>query len=484
MIKYNKVKSIIESNSLIRTLERVGITYDQFLYIKENNIVEYDEVIKNSSENFLYSRYVLDIDKLTNINWSLLCHKQVLTEEFMAENKDRIDWEVVSEWQTLSSDFILKYHMFLNFDTISIYQHLTHEIYDTFSDKLNWKNIAMHQKLSIDDIYKYRKYICFKTISKYQKLDEDFIRKNIDLLDIENIAIFQDVSNIDEIEEYVYESNDMISTQIENLKKNTVFLNDGKDYIYTYKITKANYTSLYSNNAGIRYSIGDTFYSHSTKLYRHGNQFGIYSWHNEGTLFHELPLINLLYGADKYIVLKCKVYIEDITFASTEVISSKLEIVEKIDINKDFDMDLIVSIIVNYETLELLTSSKDRRAAIIYSDELKDSDDDFHKFSVQCFENNIIIFLLVTDYNIDIDELLHSKNFSKETILHTLFILPPYKLHFHRYEKSLNIVDYLAITNSDDKISHLNKNNINNCKILKYSGELKSDYIFDKIIKN
>jgi hypothetical protein len=67
-------------------------------------------------------------DILPDINsdfWSCISHSQKLSEEFIREFKDKVDWFHISQYQKLSEEFIRE-----------------------FKDKVDWSYISQYQKLS------------------------------------------------------------------------------------------------------------------------------------------------------------------------------------------------------------------------------------------------------------------------------------------------------------------------------------------------
>ena len=74
-----------------------------------------------------------------------------LSEDFIREFKDKVDWGSISEYQKLSEDFIRE-----------------------FQDKVNWYYISEYQKLSEDFIKEFKNKVDWYLIFKYQKLSEKF----------------------------------------------------------------------------------------------------------------------------------------------------------------------------------------------------------------------------------------------------------------------------------------------------------------------
>ena len=78
-----------------------------------------------------------------------------LSEEFIEQNKDLVDWWYISQYQKLSEEFI-----------------------ERNSDCVDWWCISMYQKLSEEFIERNKDLVDWSCISQYQKLSEEFIERN------------------------------------------------------------------------------------------------------------------------------------------------------------------------------------------------------------------------------------------------------------------------------------------------------------------
>ena len=47
------------------------------------------------------------------VNWSAICYCQELSEEFMGEMKDYVDWFWIGKYQNYGYDFAIKYQTYL-----------------------------------------------------------------------------------------------------------------------------------------------------------------------------------------------------------------------------------------------------------------------------------------------------------------------------------------------------------------------------------
>lgn len=77
------------------------------------------------------------------IDWNCIAIYKDISEQFLAEFKDKIDWKYISEYQKLSEKFIKE-----------------------FKDKVNWRNISEKQRLSGNFIYEFRDRLNIDTLIK------------------------------------------------------------------------------------------------------------------------------------------------------------------------------------------------------------------------------------------------------------------------------------------------------------------------------
>jgi hypothetical protein len=117
------------------------------------------------------------INQLSKNNWYNISEYQTLSEDFIREFQDKVDWSFISRYQKLSEDFIRQFQDKVNWNMISFYQKLSEDFIREFQDKVDWYNISCNQKLSEDFIREFQDKVDWNCISKYQKLSEDFIRE-------------------------------------------------------------------------------------------------------------------------------------------------------------------------------------------------------------------------------------------------------------------------------------------------------------------
>ena len=80
-------------------------------------------------------------------NWEFYADN-TLTEDFIREFKDKVDWEYISEFQKLSEDFIREFKDNVSWSFVSINQKLSENFIREFQDKVDWFLIYAYQTLS------------------------------------------------------------------------------------------------------------------------------------------------------------------------------------------------------------------------------------------------------------------------------------------------------------------------------------------------
>ncbi len=61
-----------------------------------------------------------------------------LSEDFIREFQNNINWELVSQYQQLSEDFIREFYNRVDWYYISAYKKLSEDLTKEFQDKINW----------------------------------------------------------------------------------------------------------------------------------------------------------------------------------------------------------------------------------------------------------------------------------------------------------------------------------------------------------
>ena len=229
-----------------------------------------------------------------------------LSEKFIEEFADKVDWNFVSKYQHLSEDFIREFADRVDWIRISAYQHLSESFIREFADRVNWSFISMYQHLSESFITEYVDRVDWWNISIYQRLSESFIRKYADRVDWWNISIYQHLSEsfirefADKVmvdrknDNWLYKSNDFLKTAV----KSTGLYECHDNFFYAYKGVRKDRYSRY--NFQYRYLPGETY-----ECFADGspaeNSFGLSVWTKEKAMEY----------CDE-LVIKCKIYYKDV----------------------------------------------------------------------------------------------------------------------------------------------------------------------------
>jgi hypothetical protein len=90
---------------------------------------------------------------LFNNHWWAISFEQRLSEEFIEEYKDLLNWGFVSQKQKLSEDFVERnpdLWKFLFDGPIEICQQFSESFWERHSDKVSWDYVMLNQKVSYE----------------------------------------------------------------------------------------------------------------------------------------------------------------------------------------------------------------------------------------------------------------------------------------------------------------------------------------------
>lgn len=191
-----------------KTSAKVNLRWDQdaaphYIFIDTNNENEHweytdegsmnmptswEEIAKQKGLSEDFMREYKDI-----LDWSLLCTEQSLSEDFMEEMQAYIHWYVVSYFQTLSEDFMITHMEHLHKSAISECQTLSEAFIETYQDQLNWKKLSLHQTLSEDFIKRFSDKVHWESISTNQSLSYEFMKEHLPRL---NFSVLKHNKNV------------------------------------------------------------------------------------------------------------------------------------------------------------------------------------------------------------------------------------------------------------------------------------------------
>ena len=259
---------------------------------KSNFDIEWLYVFKynNLSESFM--------EKFQNkLVFQCISKYQVLSENFIEKYKDRLDWFFVSAYQKLSESFIEKHKDKVSWAMISKFQKLSEPFIEKHKEKLDWFYITIYQKLSESFIEKLKDKILWNNVLTYQKVSENFIEKHYNLINQNEHKSHQKILDYLKKNVWLYKDKEFKKEELIKTGKYECF----DDYFIAYKAIRENRYSLY--NFQYQYLPGETYESTCDST-NEDNSFGL----NVGTYSFAKNYL----GEKKGIVIKCKVYYEDI----------------------------------------------------------------------------------------------------------------------------------------------------------------------------
>ena len=103
--------------------------------------------------------------------------------DYIRENKNNVNWNVISSWQKLPEEFIKEFKDKVNWGCISANQQLSEDFIREFQDRVDWFYISEYQKLSEEFIREFKDEVDWDCISECQQLSEEFRREFADRLE-------------------------------------------------------------------------------------------------------------------------------------------------------------------------------------------------------------------------------------------------------------------------------------------------------------
>lgn len=111
-----------------------------------------------------------------------------LTNDWLREHKDQLDWTAVCRWQKLEQSFIEQMDQYVNWIAISKWQlHLSEDFIRRNWNKLNKPLLAKHTTFSQSFLREFRNCINWDEVVINQELTIDFIREFRDQLPFDYI---------------------------------------------------------------------------------------------------------------------------------------------------------------------------------------------------------------------------------------------------------------------------------------------------------
>lgn len=113
------------------------------------------------------------------IDWEKLS-KTSLSESFIEEFWDKLDWRSVSRYAKLSEDFMIRNSHRVNWRMIARYQTLSETFIKQFANSIDWNGVSRYQKLRPKFIWDYRNWVNWKLIFKYQDIPIQELQNMLD----------------------------------------------------------------------------------------------------------------------------------------------------------------------------------------------------------------------------------------------------------------------------------------------------------------
>lgn len=139
------------------------------------------------------------------VNWNEISKNKELSDEFILEYKDKLNFELLCDNIILSEDMIRQLDEYVDWSIISkYYKSFTAEFYIQYKDKLNWFYVCNNNRyLPESVIEECIDFIDWCALSKCVKLSENFVRKYQDKIYWNNLSANNECNfSLDFISEY------------------------------------------------------------------------------------------------------------------------------------------------------------------------------------------------------------------------------------------------------------------------------------------
>lgn len=363
-------------------------------FIDEFNRKLYWKIISTvkRSEEFIerYEKYV-DWDKISKyqqlnesfiekyehkINWKIISEHQILSESFIEKFKDKVCWDILilkytndsfvyrfsefykhgvlyyskqysenlirfkphlfnfrnlTEYQILSTQFIIDFFDKLDKNMLAKYQILPEEIIRKYADAFDWTEITKYQILSQDFIREFREKINWVEAPKFQKMDEKFIMEFAHKINLENISYIIKITDpalqasINKTNNWLYMDDEYKEKKIEKYYK--IIEIDGKKWVQCYKSVRNDYSSIFCKKKYKYDSVGKLYECVCDYNASKTNSFGFGCWTLSEAVNHGKITIG-----DKYKLLRVHVPIDSICMLKHgKIRSSKMIVVDLIN---------------------------------------------------------------------------------------------------------------------------------------------------------
>lgn len=150
-IKMQMIVNDINTKGWLYALNNHNIPEQFFrdnLSIIPDDFVSWNTIFQTQilSEEFIaFNKSKLDLDE-HGINWIVISTHQVLSEDFMHQFRNKLDWDMLSIKQTMSEEFIEKHEKYVDWYLISGWQELSNAFIDKWSHKLDMEQLICYYR--------------------------------------------------------------------------------------------------------------------------------------------------------------------------------------------------------------------------------------------------------------------------------------------------------------------------------------------------
>jgi len=160
------IKNIKLSENIINILIK---DYDIFDSDHMDNLLTYQILNENLLEKYIFF-------KKKFVNWDLITEFQILSTKFINKYEDNLDWKIISKEQHMTLEFIIKNKTKIYWKVIPMnikLQYLMNEGFiSLFKNEDIWDNIGWLENVSIETLQKYEEYFTDKT---WQSINNNMI---------------------------------------------------------------------------------------------------------------------------------------------------------------------------------------------------------------------------------------------------------------------------------------------------------------------
>lgn len=117
--------------------------------LTENQLIKYQHKFPKELISF-YQHLDIDFikDNLDLINWDILSLKYKLNKSFILDYQEKLNWYSIMRNKSLSLGFIYDFPKQIRWEAFSRFGNLNKQILDDFHDQINWKIIREERQLT------------------------------------------------------------------------------------------------------------------------------------------------------------------------------------------------------------------------------------------------------------------------------------------------------------------------------------------------